>query len=183
MSNEAAVASAGEVTLQKIIDGEATVNDLIGLGEPQIQAIAVLGFQAYEQGRGDEARAIFEGLTALDSSSYFGYAGLGAMALADGDLAVVFGVGSQRLPQPPIGRRCGQRPAVVSRPGVVGRGRGHEQRSGHHRGAGGIFANRLEHRFIPLAHDAGVRGGNEADGKRGRQGGSKYSSTHAGIPL
>ena len=86
MSNEAAVATQGEVTLQKIIDGEATVNDLIGLGEPQIQAIAVLGFQAYEQGRNDEARTIFEGLAALDGNSYFGYAGLGAMALADGDL-------------------------------------------------------------------------------------------------
>lgn len=86
MSNEAAVASAGDVTLQRIIDGEATVNDLIGLGEPQVQAIAVLGFQAYEQGRAEEAKTIFEGLTALDSKSYFGYAGLGAMALADGDL-------------------------------------------------------------------------------------------------
>lgn len=86
MSNEAAVATQSDVTLQKIIDGEATINDLIGLGEPQIQAIAVLGFQAYEQGRNEEARTIFEGLTAVDSKSYFGYAGLGAMSLADGDL-------------------------------------------------------------------------------------------------
>ena len=86
MSNEAAVATEGDITLQRIIDGEATMNELIGLGEPQIQSIAVIGFQAYEQGRNDQARTIFEGLTALDSKSYFGYAGLGAMAMADGDL-------------------------------------------------------------------------------------------------
>lgn len=86
MSIEATAVDPGDITLQKIIDGEATVNDLIGLGEPQIQSIAVIGFQAYEQGRNEEAQTIFEGLIALDGKSYFGYAGLGAMELAEGDL-------------------------------------------------------------------------------------------------
>ncbi|MBI1789374.1 MAG: tetratricopeptide repeat protein [Acidobacteria bacterium] len=56
------------------------------LTKEHIQAIAVLGFNAYEQGRSEEARSLFHGLTTLDDNAYYGYAGLGAMALRDGDL-------------------------------------------------------------------------------------------------
>ncbi|MBI1352767.1 MAG: tetratricopeptide repeat protein [Acidobacteria bacterium] len=83
MPNETAVT---DVTLDQILDGEATMNDIFGFSDLQIQSIAVLGFQAYEQGRNDEARILFEGLTALDSKSYYGYAGLGVLALVEDDV-------------------------------------------------------------------------------------------------
>jgi cytochrome c-type biogenesis protein CcmH/NrfG len=72
--------------LEQIISGERTLNDVIGLQPQQIESIAMLGYQAWEQGRAEDAKAIFEGLTALDSKSYFGYAGLGAVALGSGNL-------------------------------------------------------------------------------------------------
>ncbi len=73
--------------LEQIISGDRALNETLGLQPKQIQAIAMLGYQAWEQGRGEDAKALFEGLTALDANSYYGYAGLGAIALADGDLA------------------------------------------------------------------------------------------------
>ena len=56
---------------------------IFGLGKREVDAIEVLGFHLYEQGRNIEAHAIFEGLIALDDRLYHGYAGLGAMALAE----------------------------------------------------------------------------------------------------
>ena len=52
------------------------------LNKQQIEAIAAQGFNLYQQGKLDEAKVIFEGLTAIDSTNYMGYAGLGAVALA-----------------------------------------------------------------------------------------------------
>jgi Flp pilus assembly protein TadD len=72
--------------LQKAIDGELPLNAFFGLSTEQIQAMAALGYSMYEQGRTGEAEQVFEGLTAVDSTSYFGFAGLGAIALAKGDL-------------------------------------------------------------------------------------------------
>ena len=89
MSNQA---PAAEVTLEGIIGGSAALNDVVGLSDQQIQAIAVPGFQAYEQGRTEEAKTIFHGLTALDSSSYYGYAGLGSIALAAEELDEAVGL-------------------------------------------------------------------------------------------
>ena len=73
-------------TLEQIIGGDLALNSAIGLAPKQIEAIAMIGYQAYEQGRSEEAKAIFEGLTALDAKSYYGYAGLGAISLADQNL-------------------------------------------------------------------------------------------------
>ncbi len=73
---------AAEPTLQNIIDGKAPLNSAIGLRNEEIDAIAALAFQAYEQGRAEEAETIFDGLTALDQNLYYGYAGLGAIRLA-----------------------------------------------------------------------------------------------------
>jgi Flp pilus assembly protein TadD len=75
-----------QVALQEIIDGTAPLSAALGVGSDQVQAIAALGFQAYEQGRTAEAETIFEGLIALDATSYFGHAGLGALRLAEGKL-------------------------------------------------------------------------------------------------
>lgn len=60
-----------------------TFNQAYNLGKDQIGAIATLGFQLYEQGKVRDAESIFNGLTALDPKSYYGYAGLGALALSE----------------------------------------------------------------------------------------------------
>lgn len=52
----------------------------------QLDAIAVIGLRAYESGRNSDARAIFEGLIRLDDSLYYGFAGLGAVDLREGNL-------------------------------------------------------------------------------------------------
>ncbi|MCW5964410.1 MAG: tetratricopeptide repeat protein [Bryobacterales bacterium] len=73
-------------TLADVIAGEQPLNVFLGLSQEQIQAFAALGFSSYQQGRTDEAREIFEGLIALDSTSYFGWAGLGAIELTEDNL-------------------------------------------------------------------------------------------------
>ena len=56
---------------------------VFGLNKAEINAIEVLGFQLFEQGRNKEAETIFQGLIAIDKSQYQGYAGMGALALAE----------------------------------------------------------------------------------------------------
>lgn len=63
--------------------GSASLSQMFGLEKQEIEAIAVLGFQLYEQGKTTDAEAIFNGLIALDTKVYYGYAGLGALALAE----------------------------------------------------------------------------------------------------
>ncbi len=73
-------------TLIKVAEGTAGLNDIFGLPKDQLEAIAALGFRLYEQGKTHDAEAVFQGLTAFDPNLYFGYAGLGALALRDGRL-------------------------------------------------------------------------------------------------
>jgi tetratricopeptide (TPR) repeat protein len=54
-----------------------------GLRKTELDAIEVLGFELYQQGRYKEADAIFDGLIVLNRTMYRGYAGKGALALAD----------------------------------------------------------------------------------------------------
>ena len=63
--------------------GTVTLSQTFGLAKQEIEAIAILGFQLYEQGKVADAECIFNGLIALDSHVYYGYAGLGALALAE----------------------------------------------------------------------------------------------------
>lgn len=81
-------------TVQKALAGEAPINSIFGFSEEQIQGMASLGFELYEQGKMAEATQMFRGLISLDESNYLGYAGLGAVALAQEppalDLAVSF---------------------------------------------------------------------------------------------
>jgi tetratricopeptide (TPR) repeat protein len=56
---------------------------ICGLTKNELDAIEVLGFELYQQGRTEEARTIFDGLIALDERLYQGYAGKGALALAE----------------------------------------------------------------------------------------------------
>ena len=63
--------------------GRVSLSQMFGLAKQEIEAIATLGFQLYEQGKVADAELIFNGLIALDSHVYYGYAGLGALALAE----------------------------------------------------------------------------------------------------
>jgi len=63
--------------------GPVSLSQTFGLAKQEIEAIATLGFQLYEQGKIADAESIFSGLIALDSQAYYGYAGRGALALAE----------------------------------------------------------------------------------------------------
>jgi tetratricopeptide (TPR) repeat protein len=73
-------------TFQKVLGGEAELNEYIGLETSELTAAAALAANLGTQGRVAEARAIFEGLTALDRTCYLGYAGLGAIDLIESDI-------------------------------------------------------------------------------------------------
>ena len=62
--------------------GKVSLSQLFGLANQEMEALALLGFQLYEQGKAADAESIFNGLIALDSQLYYGYAGLGALSLA-----------------------------------------------------------------------------------------------------
>ncbi|MBL0160864.1 MAG: tetratricopeptide repeat protein [Bryobacterales bacterium] len=100
-------------TLQRVIDGTAALNAFIGLGPDQLQAIAVIGYNSYEQGKIDEAEEIFQGLIALDGTKYFGYAGLGAIELSRGNVDAAHGHLSAALQRHP------DEPTVLSNLGEV----------------------------------------------------------------
>ena len=72
--------SASELT-QRIKAGEQ-IASILGLSDTQVQTIAVLAYNQYEQGRYDTAEKLFAGITALDKKNSIGYAGLGAVAMA-----------------------------------------------------------------------------------------------------
>ena len=78
-------------TFQKVLRGEASLNEYIGLEPSELTAAATLAANLYEQGRTAEARAIFEGLMALDRRLYLGYAGLGVIELIEGNLELALG--------------------------------------------------------------------------------------------
>jgi Flp pilus assembly protein TadD len=66
---------------QRLINGES-LNQILGVTNTQEQALAVIGFNFFRQGKVAEAETIFRGLAAVDGKAYYGYAGLGAVALA-----------------------------------------------------------------------------------------------------
>jgi tetratricopeptide (TPR) repeat protein len=66
----------------KRIAGGEPAAEVLGVSDTQIQALAALGYNAYQQGKLDDAETLFRGVVALQDSSYLGHAGLGAIALA-----------------------------------------------------------------------------------------------------
>ena len=66
---------------RRLVAGEQ-MKTVFGVTETQIKGIVALGYNQYDQGKLQDAEKAFRGVTALDSTSYFGYAGLGAVALA-----------------------------------------------------------------------------------------------------
>jgi tetratricopeptide (TPR) repeat protein len=77
MADQTVAAAAAK----RIIAGEKPAT-VFGVSDTQLKAIVALGYNQYQQGRLKDAETAFRGVTALDSSSYMGYAGLGAVALA-----------------------------------------------------------------------------------------------------
>ena len=70
-------------TLQKVIEGTESLNAFFGFDQKTLDALAALAFNLYQQGKTRDAETLFRGLVALDSRQYYGWAGLGALALAE----------------------------------------------------------------------------------------------------
>ncbi|HEX4486917.1 MAG TPA: tetratricopeptide repeat protein [Terriglobales bacterium] len=76
-----ATQETGNITADRLLAGEP-LGQILDIPETKIQALAALGYNQYQQGKLDDAKTLFDGVTALDPKSYLGYAGLGAIALA-----------------------------------------------------------------------------------------------------
>ena len=66
----------------KRLEAGEQLGAVLGVTDEQIRGIVALGYNQYQQGRLKDAETAFRGVTALDRTSYLGYAGLGAVALA-----------------------------------------------------------------------------------------------------
>ncbi|HVO62385.1 MAG TPA: tetratricopeptide repeat protein [Terriglobales bacterium] len=73
--------TATQNAAERILAGEQLA-DVFGVTEGQIQAIAALAFNLQQQGKLKEAEILFRGLIAANEKIFYGYAGLGALALA-----------------------------------------------------------------------------------------------------
>ena len=72
--------------IDDVLSKKITLADALGLSSGVVEVFAVLGSQCYEQGRYKDARTMFQAAVALDDTSYFGHAGLGAVSLIEEDL-------------------------------------------------------------------------------------------------
>lgn len=72
--------------IDQVLNNRITLSQALGLSENVVEVFAVLGAQSYEQGRYRDARSMFAAAVALNGKSYFGHAGLGAVALIEDDL-------------------------------------------------------------------------------------------------
>src|SRR6516225_1798557 len=66
---------------KRIASGEKAAA-VLGITDEQVKAFAALAYNQYQQGKYDDAETLFRGVTSLDSNAFYGYAGLGAIALA-----------------------------------------------------------------------------------------------------
>ncbi len=79
-------ASAGDINeeelkekFKKILDGEATFQDLFELSDEVLLTWAQYGYNLYNQGKYDEAETIFRGLVALNPNVSYYHTALGAV--------------------------------------------------------------------------------------------------------
>lgn len=72
--------------VEKWIRGEMTLQELSAISGPEMLEMAVIGFSMYEQGKYDEARVVFQGLSTLDPKEGYYRTALGAVYLAQEDL-------------------------------------------------------------------------------------------------
>lgn len=68
--------------VEKRMKAGEQLSTILGISEPKIEALAALGYNSYQQGQLKDAETFFAGVVALDSQSYIGNAGLGAVAMA-----------------------------------------------------------------------------------------------------
>lgn len=78
---QATVLKQVEVIAERLNNGEQ-LGAIVGLNKDQIKAMAALGYNLYQQGKFKEAETMFKGVTASDTTAFYGYAGVGAVALA-----------------------------------------------------------------------------------------------------
>ena len=72
--------TAAEVE-KKVVGGE-TIAAVFGITDDQIKSLMAVGLNQYQQGKLDKAETLFRGVAAVNSKSYLGFAGLGAVAMA-----------------------------------------------------------------------------------------------------
>jgi Flp pilus assembly protein TadD len=65
----------------RIVAGEQ-LKDVFGVTPTQLQAIAAVGYNLLQSGKLKESETVFRGLIATDDKEFYGYAGLGAVALS-----------------------------------------------------------------------------------------------------
>jgi tetratricopeptide (TPR) repeat protein len=70
----------------KVLNGEASVGQIVGLTGPEMLEMAMQGFRLYEQGRYKDAKVVFDGLCELDPAEAYYRTALGAIYLAEDDL-------------------------------------------------------------------------------------------------
>lgn len=66
--------------------GELNAREYHAISGPEMLQLAVMGFRMYENGKYSEARAIFDGLRALEPTEAYYATALGAVYLAEEDL-------------------------------------------------------------------------------------------------
>lgn len=72
--------------VERWLKGEMTLQDLNAISGPEMLEMAVIGFSLYEQGKYNEARVIFQGLSTLDPKEGYYRTALGAVYLAQENL-------------------------------------------------------------------------------------------------
>jgi Flp pilus assembly protein TadD len=71
----------------KYLQGHMTLAELTNVTAPEMLEMATYGFQMFENGKYKEARVIFDGLVTLDPNEPYYLTALGAIYLAEEDLA------------------------------------------------------------------------------------------------
>jgi tetratricopeptide (TPR) repeat protein len=81
MTQQASVPEGALAVAERMKAGEQ-LGAMVGLNENQIKSMAALGYNLYQQGKLKEAGIMFKGVAASDTNAYYGFAGVGAVALA-----------------------------------------------------------------------------------------------------
>lgn len=79
-----------ELKGEKLIDGEITIGEYVGLSKEQLYEIARKGYQLVETGRLDEAKLVFKGLVAADPYDSVFHCQLGGIYFKQKDLENAF---------------------------------------------------------------------------------------------
>jgi len=66
--------------------GTTPLSEFFRVSSSQVAAMALFGHDLLRQGRNQDAEKVFLGLIALDENIYYGHAGIGFLALSQGDL-------------------------------------------------------------------------------------------------